>query len=75
MYDEEPTHTVPAALERKLVEAKEWRDRRVELEETIARVGGIAERNQADRDDLDREGARLLEEVVEIIDETWGCAR
>lgn len=74
MSEPEPTHAIPPKLEAKLVEAEEWYDRRQDLEDTIRRVGGIAQRNQEDRDELDREGARLLEEIVEIIDETWGFA-
>lgn len=72
--DAEPTHLIPKELADKLVEAKKWYNERRELEETIARVGGIAERNQADRDDSDSHGALILAEVVETIEETWGFA-
>lgn len=72
--DTEPTHALPQELERKLIEAKGWYDQRGALEATIRQHGGIAERNQTDRDDLDREAAGLLEAIVEIIDETWGFA-
>lgn len=72
--DAEPTHLMPEELADKLVEAKKWYDERNELEETIARVGGIAERNQEDRDDSDRNGALILAEVVETIGKTWGFA-
>lgn len=67
-----PTHAIPPVLEEKLIEAKEWYDRRVELERTIRATGGIAERNQEDRDEIDREAAPLLEEIVEAIESTWG---
>lgn len=65
---------LPPELEKKLVEAKAWYDRRVELEETIQRCGGIAERNQEDRDGIDREAASILEEIVEAVQQTWGYA-
>lgn len=72
--DTEPTHALPQDLERKLVEAKDWYDRREAFEQSIQRYGGNAERNQEDRDIFTREGAGLLEAIVEIIDETWGSA-
>jgi hypothetical protein len=70
--DEEPTHHISKELEQKLVEAKEWYDRRARLEFVIRTYGGSAQRNQEDRDESDREGASLLTEIVEIVDETWG---
>jgi hypothetical protein len=72
--DEEPTHALPKELQDKLVEAKEWYDRREELEEVIRRCVGIAQRNEADRDALRGEAELILAEVVEIIDRTWGFA-
>lgn len=68
----EPTHPIPEELEAKLVEAKQWYDRLLKLEFAIRTKPGIAERNQSDRDDMAREGASLMEEIVEIIDVTWG---
>lgn len=68
----EPTHAIPSRLEKALIEGKRWYDRRVQLEQTIQTFGGIAERNQADRDAIDREAASILEDVVEAIEETWG---
>jgi hypothetical protein len=62
--EDEPTHALPKGLVEKLIEAKEWHDRR-------------------DRDTLDADelrvsafrGADLLDDIVEIIDETWGFAK
>jgi hypothetical protein len=71
----EPTHAIPPDRVAKLVEAKEWYDRRLALEETIRKWGGSAQRNQEDRDAIDREAATILEEIVEVIEETWGFAR
>lgn len=71
----EPTHTIPPDLEAKLIEAKVWYDRRVRLDGAIRTYGGIAERNQEDRDENDREAAPLLAEIVEIIEQTWGYGR
>lgn len=73
--DSKPTHSVPKALVEKLVEAKDWYDRREALEEAILASPGYAERNQEDRDALDREAAPLLAEIIQIINETWGFAR
>jgi hypothetical protein len=73
--EEEPTHALPSKLVAKLVEAKDWYDRREQLDRAIRTYGGIAERNQEDRDENSREAAPLLEEIVEIIDETWGFAK
>lgn len=69
---EEGTNGLPKAVEDKLVEAKNWYDRRVELERTIQLRGGNAQRNQEDRDEIDREAAGVLESIVEAIDATWG---
>ena len=74
MCEENATHNIPRALQGKLVEAKEWRDERMELEKAIAWHGGSAQRNQEDRDEFDRRGAALLEAIVELCDEAWGFA-
>lgn len=71
----EPTHMIPPDLEAKLIDAKDWYDRRVALEQAIQASPGIAERNQEDRDGIDREAAPILEEIVEIIENTWGYGR
>lgn len=68
----EPTHAIPPRLEKALIEGKRWYDRRVELDNVIRTYGGIAERNQADREVLDREAASILEEIVEAVEESWG---
>lgn len=70
--DEEPTHALPKELKAKLLEAKDWYDRWEELEEAIRRSRGIAQRNEDDRDAFRGEGALILLDIVEIIDETWG---
>lgn len=72
--DAEPTHALPPELVESLLKASDWYNRRYDLERTIRTYGGIAERNQADLDDNAREAAPLLEEIVEIIDRTWGFA-
>lgn len=69
--DAEPTHAIPRELEAKLVEAKQWYDRREDLEAAIRSTGGFAQRNQEDRDVSDREAAGVLAEIVEVIGETW----
>lgn len=68
----EPTHAIPPQLEKALIEGKRWYDRREQLEQTIRTFGGIAQRNQEDRDAIDREAASILADVVEAIEETWG---
>lgn len=68
----EPAHSIPPRLEKALIEGKRWYDRREQLEQTIQTFGGIAERNQADREVLDLEAASILADVVEAIEETWG---
>lgn len=70
--DAEPTHSIPPQLEKALIEGKRWYDRREQLEQTIRTFGGIAQRNQEDRDAIDREAASILADVVEAIEETWG---
>lgn len=74
--NEEPTHALPKELVAKLAEAREWNNRRTELDEAIMRSNGpgAAQRNQDDRDASDRLGALILEEIVEIIEGTWGFA-
>jgi hypothetical protein len=69
---DDTTHRISKALEEKLVEAKGWYDRRAALIAGIRLCGGIAERNQEDRDAIDREAASILEEIVEEIEQTWG---
>lgn len=70
--------TFPPSLEAKLGEAIKWYDERVELERQIAassgHVNGCAERNQEDRDALDRTGGALLMEIMEEMEDAWGFA-
>jgi hypothetical protein len=73
--EEEPTHALPTQLVAKLVEAKDWYDEQERLDTTIRTYGGIAQRNQEDRDEIARQAAPILEAIVEIIDETWGFAK
>jgi hypothetical protein len=73
--EHEPTHHIGPELTRLLVLAKDWYDRRVQLEETIRVFGGNAQRNQEDRDDIDREAAGHLGDIVEEIERVWGFAR
>lgn len=61
--DEELTHHIPMALQRKLVDAKEWYDRREPC--------GVGIKNL---DDYNREGADLLDDIVEMCDRTWPFA-
>ena len=60
--DDTPTHTIPMALQRKLAEAKQWYDKYQTVadgdEEFVARV----------------EAADLLEEIVEMCEQTRGLA-
>lgn len=70
--DPEPTHHLPPELQAKLIEAKRWHEEREALETAIGAYGGIAERNQEDRDTSDRTGAAILADVVEIMDREWG---
>jgi len=72
--DREPTHHLSREFQDKLTEAKNWYDERGALEEAIGAYGGIAERNQEDRDALDRYGASLLAEIIEMVDQEWGFA-
>lgn len=68
------TNGIPRKLEEALLVAKDWYDRRVELERSIQGAGGIAQRNQEDRDEIDREAAVYLEEIVEAVVNTWDFA-
>lgn len=71
----EPTHAIPPNLERWLIEGKKWIDRRAALKATIMVSTGSAQRNQEDMDEIDREAASILEEIVEAVEESWGFAR
>ncbi len=66
----------PPSLERALVQAAQWYEERVELEQQIARsaahVNGCGGRNQEDRDESDRSGGALLLEIMEEMKEAWG---
>lgn len=68
------TNDIPRALEDALVKAKDWYDRRVELERSIQVAAGVAQRDQQDRDEIDREAAEYLEEIIEAVVDTWGFA-
>lgn len=70
--EREGTNGIPRKLEVELVEAKKWYVEREQLEEAIREHGGSAQRNQEDRDISDHAAARILENIVEAIDETWG---
>ncbi len=74
MCEEDATHNIPHELQRKLAEAEKWYARRQALEQMIGRSSGpgSAQRNQEDRDDSDRLGALILEEIVELCEDTWG---
>lgn len=69
----------PPSLTGKLAEAARWYTGRAELERQIAfsagSVNGSAQRNQDDRDESDREGASLLLEIVEEMEDAWGFGR
>lgn len=69
----------PPSLTEKLVEAARWYHRRATLERQIASswhsANGSAQRNQDDRDASDREGACLLLEIVEEMEDAWGFGR
>jgi hypothetical protein len=68
---------IPRSVEEKLLAAKKWYDRRVQLERAIRAHNGVgsAQRNQEDRDEFDREAGALLMEIVEEIEDTVGWAR
>lgn len=68
----EPTHPLSEELVAKLIEAKGWHERRATLEANISTHGGPADRNQEDRDLSDREGALILNDIIQIIDHDWG---
>ncbi len=74
MDDDAYARHFPPALERRLVEAKKWYDERLELEQAISRHGGNAQRNQEDRDEIDRRAAAVLADIVELCERTWGFA-
>lgn len=63
----EGTNGLPRELEERLVEAKDWYDKR-DLR-AWDRAGNV----QAEHDS-DAEGAQLLISIIEIIDGTWGWA-
>lgn len=60
--DDEPTHAMPTELEEKLVEAKEWYDARWRDLKSKTFSGS------------DNEGAEILEDVLGIVEQTWGFA-
>lgn len=62
--DHEPTHHLPDELQRKLVKAKEWYDQR----DLDAMTSDQAQAS-------DRQGAYLMMDVIEIIEQTWGFAK
>lgn len=66
--DEEPTHTIPMSLQRKLKEAKEWTDQRRDLEDTAA------ESEAGDWFASDGKAVDLLKEIVEMCEAAWGFA-
>lgn len=68
------TNGIPKELEAKLVEAKDWNYRHEQLKETIRLHGGSAQRNQEDLDRFDGEAREILEDIVEIVERTWGFA-
>lgn len=68
-YDDEPTHAIHPTLERKLIEARAWRDQHAALN------GGEYKYDLVDEslDSVNR-GIALLFELVEIVEDTWGFA-
>jgi hypothetical protein len=75
-HDDDPTHTIAMDLQRKLVEAKQWYDKGLELEKQISQSSGpgSAQRNADDRDAHERDAAPLLAEIVEMCGAKWGFA-
>lgn len=63
--DEEPTHTIPMPLQRKLKEAKEWADQRAAMAQEDRTEAG-------DWFSSDETAVTLLGEIVEMCDATWG---
>ena len=63
--DDEPTHTIPMPLQRKLKEAKEWADERQGQVEA-----GIPDSRKWMQSDI--RAVDLLEEIVEMCDDAWG---
>ncbi len=61
--DDEPTHTIPMPLQRKLKEAKDWYERR-----------GLISQNHGGAlyDAACIEADQLLQEIVEMCDDAWG---
>jgi hypothetical protein len=63
----EPTHHIPKELQDKLVEAKEWRDKRQELVDAGYTDASAWSNNVS-------EGVLLLAEIVDMVDAEWGFA-
>jgi hypothetical protein len=63
--DSEPTHHIPPKLQRKLVEAKGWRDKRQKM------IDADYPDASAWSDSV-TEGNILLAEIVDMCDEAWG---
>jgi len=61
------TNDIPKQLEAKLVEAKQWRDKRQEMIDASFPDAAAWNENVS-------QGVLLLAEIVDIIDETWGFA-
>lgn len=71
----EGTNGLPRELEEKLVEAKEWYDKRQELPPNSYRLSDSEQKTIRDRwDDSGDDAIELLENIVEVIAETWGWA-
>lgn len=67
--DSEPTHAIPRALERKLIEAREWRDKHASLGQGECDYDLVEESLESAN-----AGLRLLAEIVEAVEDTWGYA-
>lgn len=65
--DHEPTHHIPVALQKKLVEAKKWRDQRQVLIDD-----GYTD--PAAWSDNVSNGVLLLAEIIDMMDREWGFA-
>ena len=68
--DDEPTHTIPMALQRKLVEARRWSDGRMALEE--GRPGSDDVVDEWERSDA--AAVTILNDIVEMCEQAWGFA-
>jgi hypothetical protein len=64
--DEEPTHALPKTLQNKLVEAKAWYDKRVQLPQRDVVIEDV--------EASDAEAASLLWDIVVIVEDAWGFA-